>query len=327
MPTPKIRFVIPYFGDLPVWLPAFLQSCKANSSIDWLFFCDRAWPEFAATNIKFMPLTLDEFNARASQKLQFKVEVTVPYKLCDFKPAYGVIFEDYLQGYDFWACCDIDTIMGDIRHFITPQMLTEYDIISAQKERICGHFCLYKNIPKINTLFTVSPAHRLLLKLEVVTGFDEGEMTHMVQHLSDQGELKVYWSRRFANFKHPIDNGATAYLGAKTNHWHWQEGKLYHRSDEILYMHFMNWKRSLKECSVTVSNPVKSFYISFSHISLNPDETPPLSARIASLLIWYKEFWSRRLAGLQHDLHTQGQGFVMQKLTRKLFRKLVRQPA
>lgn len=327
MQTPKIRFIIPYFGELPVWFPAFLHSCRWNADVDWLFFCDRAFPSFAASNIHCVFLTLDEFNALASQQLQFEVKISSAYKLCDFKPAYGLIFAEYLQDYDFWGHCDIDTIMGDIHHFITPELLTHYDIISAQKERICGHFCLYKNTPKTNMLFTRSPDHRLLLRLAAIAGFDEGEMTNIVNQTADTGELKVYWLRRFANYKDPIDNGATAYLGAKTNHWHWQEGKLYHQSDEILYMHFMNWKQTLKQCSVNLTDSVNSFYISYSHVGLSRCDRPSLRSRIASLIIWYTEFWTRRLATLQHDLHNQGQVFVLQKVTRKLVRKLIRQPA
>jgi len=34
----------------------------------------------------------------ASRKLGFKVTINNPYKLCDFKPAYGLFFEEYTQG-------------------------------------------------------------------------------------------------------------------------------------------------------------------------------------------------------------------------------------
>ena len=35
------------------------------------------------------------------------------YKLTDFKPAYGEIFQDYIIQYDFWGFTDIDLIYGD----------------------------------------------------------------------------------------------------------------------------------------------------------------------------------------------------------------------
>ena len=44
--------------------------------------------------------------------------VNSPYKLCDYKPVYGLIFDEDLQDYDFWGHCDVDLIFGDIRKFI-----------------------------------------------------------------------------------------------------------------------------------------------------------------------------------------------------------------
>ncbi|WP_371417607.1 DUF6625 family protein [Anabaena sp. UHCC 0187] len=36
----KIAIIIVYFGQWPVWFPAFLESCRYNSSVNWLFFTD-----------------------------------------------------------------------------------------------------------------------------------------------------------------------------------------------------------------------------------------------------------------------------------------------
>lgn len=323
----KILFINPYFGPLPVWFPAFLQSCKLNASIDWLFLTDGAPPNTLPPNVKFVPFTLDEFNALAARKLQFDVKVTQPHKLCDFKPAYGLVFEDYLAGYDVWGHCDVDTILGDIRQFITSELLASYDVVSAQKDRICGHFCLYKNSETIKRLFTKHPAYRLLLTLEVTAGFDEGAMTETVKTASDRGQINVYWEKRFANFKNPIDNGATAYLGAITNRWHWQHGKLYNQTDEILYMHFMNWKQSLKICTFDYGDEVEAFYISFSHIGLRKHDQISFEVWLSALVAWHSEFWLRRFNSLSGELHARGHLGVMKKLTQKLFRKLIRQPA
>ena len=63
----------------------------------------------------------------AEKKLGFHVSLDQSYKLCDFKPAYGFLFEEYLQGYQFWGHCDIDTIMGNLSKLLTDELLNQYD--------------------------------------------------------------------------------------------------------------------------------------------------------------------------------------------------------
>ena len=53
----------------------------------------------------------------SSRKLGFEVYLERPYKCCDLKPAYGVIFEEYLTAYSYWGHCDFDLIFGDLQYF------------------------------------------------------------------------------------------------------------------------------------------------------------------------------------------------------------------
>lgn len=71
-----------------------------------------------------------------------------PYKLCDFKPAYGEIFQQEIKEYDFWGHCDCDLVFGNIRKFITDDILDKYDRIGN-----CGHFILYRNNKKVNEYY------------------------------------------------------------------------------------------------------------------------------------------------------------------------------
>ena len=75
---------------------------------------------------KFKPqLAHDYSNLNEGQKMALDINIQKPYKLCDFKPAYGKIFEDYLEAYDFWVHCDLDIRWGDIRKFIPEKVLEE----------------------------------------------------------------------------------------------------------------------------------------------------------------------------------------------------------
>ena len=40
MKQSKVAFVIPYIGTFRKDFPLFLNSCKENPSVDFLFFCD-----------------------------------------------------------------------------------------------------------------------------------------------------------------------------------------------------------------------------------------------------------------------------------------------
>lgn len=93
-------------------------------------------------------MTFSELTALISSKFDFTISLERPYKLCDYKPAYGYIFENYIKDYYFWGHCDIDTIMGNLKHFLTDEIFNMYDKIFC-----LGHMTLYKNTFENNRLF------------------------------------------------------------------------------------------------------------------------------------------------------------------------------
>lgn len=136
-----------YFGKLPDYFPVWLESCKKNPTIDFIVVTDQeaCW---SIPNVKFIQSTLEKVKVRASEKLGFEVTMDTPFKLCDYKPAYGVIFEDLLKTYDYWGHCDIDLIWGDLRSFFDRYHLEEYD-----KFLPLGHLSLYRNTYENNRRF------------------------------------------------------------------------------------------------------------------------------------------------------------------------------
>jgi len=162
-----------FWGNWPNWFNFFKKSCEYNSQIDWLFFSDNKINFLNINNIRFIPLTREKFNSLATHKLGFKVEIKKLYKVCDFKPAYGKIFEDYLSDYNFWGYCDIDLIFGKINHFIDNEILEKFDIISFYHRFLSGPLCLYRNIDKINLLYQRIPYYMPILKNPSCLSFDE----------------------------------------------------------------------------------------------------------------------------------------------------------
>ena len=144
----SIAIVLPYFGKLPNYFPLFLESCRKNPSVDWLFYTDCDPLPECPENVKAFRMSFDDFRARLQKAFDFPICLETPYKLCDFKPTYGDTLAQDLQGYDFWGHCDCDMIFGDIRKFITPEITGQYDRILN-----CGHLILYRNIPEVCTYY------------------------------------------------------------------------------------------------------------------------------------------------------------------------------
>jgi len=175
---PAILILIPYFGSLPWYFPYFLHSCKHNPTIDVLIFSDTKEQHQLPDNVRIVHTTLDDIRRLATDKLGLKVCIDSPYKLCDFKPAYGLIFEDYTKDYDFWAISDIDVIYGDLRSFFTPDLLTAHDFINVRHDYTTGCFMLIRNNATMKQLFRRSRDHEKVFTSKPYLGFDELNFKH-----------------------------------------------------------------------------------------------------------------------------------------------------
>ena len=143
----KILIIACYFGELPNYFEYWKKSCEKNYKIDFLFVTDQNI-ESVSSNFKVLNFNFYEFKTYIKNKLKIDIADFEPYKLCDFKPSYGCIFKDYIKEYDFWGYCDIDLIFGDIRKFVTDEILEKNSIILN-----LGHLTLFKNVKEINELF------------------------------------------------------------------------------------------------------------------------------------------------------------------------------
>lgn len=141
----RIALLVYYVGTFPKYFPYFVGSAILNTDVDFYIFSDQVSQAKVLDNVKIIPLTLHEFNDLASSKLGIKIQIAHGYKLCDLKPSYGVIFEDYLKSYDFWGHCDLDVLWGKISNFITNDILENFDVITTLETHLAGHFILYRN--------------------------------------------------------------------------------------------------------------------------------------------------------------------------------------
>lgn len=179
----KIAYVVPYFGKLPKSFPFWLLSCKCNPTIDWLIFTDDRTEYDYPDNVHVKYCSLSDVKEKAQKLFDFPISLERPYKLCDYKPAYGDIFAKELEGYDFWGHCDLDLVWGNIRKFITDDLLEKYDKIGNQ-----GHSTLYKNSVEINRRYRTCVPKRLDYKTVYSTdksyAFDEPHMECIYKELN-----------------------------------------------------------------------------------------------------------------------------------------------
>lgn len=267
----QISLIIPYFGVLPTYFPYFAESVSHSPSIDVLLFTDARIEHPVPSNIKVYPYTLSEFNRLASSALSIQVSVSSPFKVCDFRPTYGVLFHEYIRDYDFWAFGDLDLVYGDLAHFLTP-LMREYDIVSCRKGWISGSFCVLRNCVKVNSAYTSSATWQKALASPDYQHFDElggqffaeaikgtdlrqfnckvDSFTHILRRLSQNGTLRC------------------AFEDLACEHLAWGEtliydkGHLFNSKDgcEVMYVHYVNMKRRFFEAPCTYAAPQR-FYI------------------------------------------------------------------
>ena len=148
-------FIIPYFGTLPNTFPVWLRTCAENPEYDWLIVTDDHATYEYPENVHVQYTTFDAFVGRVQSHFDFPIALKYPYKICDFRAAFGEIFAEELREYRFWGHCDLDQYFGKISHFITEEILSSYDKI------LClGHFTLFRNSPKINRMYQIQDEAR-----------------------------------------------------------------------------------------------------------------------------------------------------------------------
>jgi hypothetical protein len=146
--------------------------------------------------------------------LGFPIQIKNPYKLCDFKPAYGLLFSEHLTDCDFWGHGDIDVIFGNISNFIDDDVLNKYDVICLRHDFLTGYFTLFRNSSTINNLFKECADYKLVFQSPTHFCFDEtnftfqafskglhysevtceiDSMTHIVKRCQEQKVLDAYF--------------------------------------------------------------------------------------------------------------------------------------
>lgn len=250
-----------YFGKLPDYFNLWLHSCKHNSDIDFLLVGDN-FPDELPENVRKIDMTLPEFKNLADKKLGLDTALTIPYKCCDFKVVYGIIFEDYVKNYDFWGHCDFDLIFGDLRAFFTEDIFSKYDRVLP-----LGHLSLYRNTKECNERYKLKGS-QIGDYLEIFTNtrnyaFDEW---YGICKIYNYNHFPMYDKIIFADISTKFNRFRLAllnknykkqifyYENGKTFRGYYKHGEFF--KDEFIYIHFQ--KRKIFS---TITPEPDAFYI------------------------------------------------------------------
>ena len=186
----KILLIIPYFGQFNNYFSLFLESCRNNPTVNWLILTDDTTLYSYPNNVKVVYTTLSEIKSRIEKKLGFDIKLDTPYKLCDFKPTYGYVFDEYLKGYAFWGYCDTDMIFGNIRTFITDDILNKSDKVLSR-----GHLSLWRNCKKMNEFFMASTngLYKSVFTSEQNFSFDEWGAKGVAHYIKKYINKDRFW--------------------------------------------------------------------------------------------------------------------------------------
>ncbi|WP_143461884.1 DUF6625 family protein [Levilactobacillus enshiensis] len=258
----KMAFVIPYFGKFNNYFQLFLNSCKHNSDVEWFIFTDDRDNYVYPENVRVVYMSFSDMQRKFQEKFDFPLSLDYPYKLCDFKPSYGYVFEDYLKGYDAWGYCDTDLIWGNISRFITPSLLKEYDKIGD-----LGHCTLIKNTFKNNRAFMLpingDRVYKRVFSVNHNNSFDE-EYSNSINNIFEEHNLKIFPISKFianiytksSNFKLTfLDKNRKYKIEKKSkNVFVWHQGRLVRfvktassvDSQDFMYIHMQSRKMKVE---------------------------------------------------------------------------------
>jgi hypothetical protein len=277
---PKIIIICVWYGALPVTIKYWLRSLACNKTIDFLLVSD-VEIEKKPDNLFCIKLSLSDIKRLAEQKLGMSITLDKPYKLCDFRPAYGVIFSNHIKGYDYWGHCDLDVVWGDLRAFFLKYRITNYD-----KYLNRGHLTLYRNTEMVNNYFKYPGSqvgdYKTVFTNPLNFGFDETYGINKIFKVNNLPEFNkpIYCdiNPRYRRFKQAVERHEDR--NYKYQVYYWQNGKIYrafyHNNnviiEECLYLHHQKRKYTIDTIAI---DSVDRLWLTYSGFFIKQDDVAP----------------------------------------------------
>ena len=269
----KKVIILPYFGDFPKYIDLFIKSCEYNQDYDFLIISDNEMLIELPKNIKKIKMTFEECKNLICTKIKKRVDLNEPYKLCDYRPSYGIIFQDYIKEYNFWGYCDCDMILGKLSNFLKNNIFEKYDKILIQ-----GHLTFYRNTDKVNHYYYLESNKYITfeeaISIQEPCFFDEISMPNILK----ENKIKQYENYNFLDILPQYSNFRLSKICSQDNEigacYYWKNGSVYMQytdkdnqkvNKEFMYIHFQKRKMPMND----VSNKDSMFFISANGFTKN----------------------------------------------------------
>lgn len=206
--------LVPYFGDYPTWIGHYLRNLRMiHPSFTWL---------------------LDTDERKFQRRVKARLGVTCPPlagtgKIWDFRPALGVLYENELDGYDWWGHTDLDCVYGRVHEWMTDELLDSLDVISNAHAYVNGCWTLYR-AETTRDLYASVPNWADQMANETPTGWAERSFTDRLRVLAERGDLRVRFEQWQVFEPHDL------------RRLHWNGDRLMCGNDETMMAHFKRTK-------------------------------------------------------------------------------------
>src|SRR3954470_787124 len=228
--------ILPYFGSFGPWFPLYLHTLARQHTLDLLLLSD-AVPPALPPNARRVEMTLDRLRDLATAKRGTRVRLYRGRNICDLRPAYGLVFEEFTVGYSYWAFGDEDVLYGDLDRMLAPHLDGTHDLVVPGANGKSGHMTLLKNDARTNELAMKDPAFKDVLESVEHWAYDEtswrrhaeiSSFHKIVKQAEARGELSIKWGI-------PRISGVPA-----RGRWYAYDGRTVHEDNgrELLYYHW-----------------------------------------------------------------------------------------
>lgn len=215
-----------WLGKIPDYFWYHYETTKNILGFDFLIFTDQDLI-LDSENYKVVNVTKDSIESILSEKLNTEIKIVNNKKTCDLKASFGDLFEEYVVGYDYFGCYDIDTLFGDI-HSKIKDYIGQYDFITIGDDdfhnRLSGPFLLIRNTKELRTLYKTGDYVGCLLN---------GDVMCYEEHTLSEIAMNNYKVKIINSTNCETHNG-----GKNTYDVCWSGGKLTINDEEKLLYHF-----------------------------------------------------------------------------------------
>lgn len=239
---PTVKVVIPHFGPAPAWFDLFLISCRTNPSIEWLLLMENVPDVWTPDNVEIQQMSFNTYRMMVSEHLNIHYQAESPEQLNNLKPALGWVHAEQTKGFDYVGIGDLNVIYGDLRYFLTPQVL-ESDFVSTHSNALSSEFFLMKNTDSVLNLFRILPDWEQTFLSPGSNPPQSEAFTQCLFSLQSKKEVTIHHQEQHSTVfsTYPWINGEQKHPEV----WYWKRGRVFNKFDGLrhfMYLHLKNFE-------------------------------------------------------------------------------------